>query len=332
MVGKYNIRITTKKVVYEFDIKRKYTIVKGDSSTGKSYLYTLVGTPNVDIVCKCDNRSTSIIQLPKVKSAYAVLLRNTDNNIIIIDEDTEDFGSDDFVRLLQESNNYFILITRKKMSNIPVSVNEIYEISSNTKYNSLKKQYVYNTLKNMYADDSFDVVSPDVFMMEDIGSGYDFFSKVLNCKCVSAKGNGNVANELYALAAKHQTIAVFVDGAAFGAYIEDVKTVIDKSSAAIVLLYPESFEYVLLKNGVVSADNKVLDETYDYCDVAEFEKLTNDYPVGTCKFESWEQFYTIYLQCLTNKEEYRYSKKSGKLHDYYLRYWGNIKRYLKKLK
>ena len=80
MVGKYNIRITTKKVVYEFDVKRKYTIVKGDSSTGKSYLYTLVGTPNVDIVCKCDNRSTSIIQLPKVKSAYAVLLRNTDNN------------------------------------------------------------------------------------------------------------------------------------------------------------------------------------------------------------------------------------------------------------
>ena len=332
MVGKYNIRITTKKVVYEFDIKRKYTIIKGDSSTGKSYLYTLIGTPNIDLVCKSEKNEAAVIPLPKVKSAYSVVLTNTEKSIIFIDEDTEDFGSDDFIRLLQNSDNYFVIITRKKLSNIPISVQEIYEISSDTKYNNLNRLYVYNTLKNVYAEDSLNVVEPDLFLVEDYGSGYDFFSKVLDCECKTACGNANVASELIAVENKYDTIVVFVDGAAFGAFMDDVSAVIKRASSAVVLLFPESFEYVLLKNGVAETDNRVLDETYDYCDEKAFRELSNDYPTGACKFESWEQFYTIYLQYLTSNTAYQYTKKSKRLNDYYMRFWGKIKRFLRNLK
>ena len=149
MIGKYNIRITTKKVIYEFVIKEKYTILKGDSSTGKSYLYTLVGTPNVDMVCKGELQNVHLIQLPKIKSAYDVILANAKNCIIFIDEDTEYLGNDDFIRKLQNSDNYFVIISRKQLSNIPISIHETYKIVSEKRYDNLGQLYVYNTLKNI---------------------------------------------------------------------------------------------------------------------------------------------------------------------------------------
>ncbi len=154
MVGKYNIRIATKKIVYEFIVKRKYTIIKGDSSTGKTQLYNMVNTPIVDKMCRRnDGLRVDIIALPRTESAYAVILENTSKSIIIIDEGTEKFGSKKFIEMLQKSDNYFIIITRKKLGNIPFSVNEIFEIETSKKYNNLKKMYIYNTLKNYYSQD-----------------------------------------------------------------------------------------------------------------------------------------------------------------------------------
>ena len=42
MVGKYHLRIEDKKVRYDLDIKRKYTLIKGSSAMGKTYLRDIV--------------------------------------------------------------------------------------------------------------------------------------------------------------------------------------------------------------------------------------------------------------------------------------------------
>lgn len=41
MTGKYHIEISTREVHYSFMVKRKFTIISGDSATGKSTLYQL---------------------------------------------------------------------------------------------------------------------------------------------------------------------------------------------------------------------------------------------------------------------------------------------------
>lgn len=38
MRGKYHFRVRSKKVVFEFDIRRNITVLKGDSATGKTTL------------------------------------------------------------------------------------------------------------------------------------------------------------------------------------------------------------------------------------------------------------------------------------------------------
>lgn len=40
MRGKYHFRVRSKKVVFEFDIRRNITVLKGDSATGKMILLT----------------------------------------------------------------------------------------------------------------------------------------------------------------------------------------------------------------------------------------------------------------------------------------------------
>lgn len=334
MVGKYNIRISSKKVVYEFDVKRKYTIIKGDSSTGKTYLYNMVNSPSVDKVCKReDGGNVPIIALPKVKNAYTIILEQVKNNVIIIDEGVEDFDSNEFIKLLQESDNYFIIITRKKLSHLPISINEIYRIEYTKKYNNINRMYIQNVLKNYYPENDFEIVSPDLFITEDSGSGYEFFSKVLNCNCISANGNANVVNTIINIDEKiYSTVCVIVDGAAYGAFVEDTLSVLQRKKINIKILIPESFEYLLLQSSIIQSDSKVLLYSYNYCDKTEFNKLTNGYDTGNCNFESWEQLYTFYLQYLSAIIQHPYSKKRGRLDKFYLRAWGGVKKYLKSLK
>lgn len=47
---------------------------------------------------------------------------------------------------MKYSDNYFILITREKLSCVPYSVREIYSLCSTKKYNNMRKKYIETTL------------------------------------------------------------------------------------------------------------------------------------------------------------------------------------------
>ncbi len=60
--------------------------------------------------------------------------------IIVIDEDSQFIRSKDFARVLRESDNFFLLITRNYLAELPISVDEIYELNG-AKNKKFKKVY-----------------------------------------------------------------------------------------------------------------------------------------------------------------------------------------------
>lgn len=315
MVGKYQLRIENKKVRYDLEIKRKYTIIKGDSATGKTYLRDMIESSESKVTCK-----VNVLALPIKLVAYKTLLQSLSNNIIVIDEDVEYMTSKEFAELLINSDNYFIIFTRKKLSNIPISTDEVFCIKSKTKYNSINKPYTITTMENTYVDLDTDKIIPDVLITEDAMSGYQFFSQVLNLDCRHAGGNSNVSAEIIkAINDGYRHIFAIVDGAAFGAFVEEVFDIIAHFDGVVCILAPESFEYLLIKAGVARYNPKMLTETYNYCDKESFLKECSGFDLGSKnKLQSWEQFYIAYLQYITKHYDFSYTK--GVLNPYYLRF------------
>lgn len=317
MIGKYHLRIENKKVRYDLDIKRKYTIIRGNSAIGKTYLRDILLSKETKVFCKL-----RVTVLPKQKNDYLDILSISDNRLIVIDEDVEGIDSEEFANLLKSSNNYFIIFSRIKLTFLPISLEEIYEFTSVTKYNNINTPYTLTSIKNTYRDKDTSRVVPDLVITEDEKSGFQFFDNVLNIDCVSAKGNSKVKAKLLDMIDNYnyKCIFIIVDGAAFGVYIEELLDIIEHSrDTQVFILAPESFEYLLLKAGAVAYDTKLLDETYNYCDKEHFLKECPNFDLGKNKLESWEQFYTAYLQYLSRGDkDTEYAKK--RLKPYYLRY------------
>lgn len=126
MTGKYHIKIRNKYVTYEFEVKRKYTIIRGDSATGKTYMVRLLNSNVTEIKCE-----VGISVLPN--SNWDILLREVHNQIFVIDEDFEAMKSNKFIDAMNRSDNYFILITRQELKGL--TCNAVEEI----KYINYKK-------------------------------------------------------------------------------------------------------------------------------------------------------------------------------------------------
>lgn len=93
---------------------------------------------------------------------------------------------------------------------------------------------------------------------------------------------------------------IIADGAAFGSMIENCLAYIHSVYGSRISLWlPESFEYLILKSGLIKSAElpEILDETSDYVDCR--------------RYESWEQFFTDLLISLTKDTVARYIKKNG---------------------
>lgn len=118
---------------------------------------------------------------------------------------------------------------------------------------------------------------------EDKRSGYQFFSKVYeNINVVSADGNGNIVDTIRKIA--KGDLFIVADGAAFGSMIEACLAYLHSVYRFRISLWlPESFEYLILKSGLIN-----------FHELSEILEKTSDH-VDCLKYESWEQFFQIYL-------------------------------------
>ena len=302
MKGSHRVIIQNNKLHYEFVIKRNITIIQGDSATGKTTLINMLrqaenlgASSGIDVVSDVPCR---VLEGPNWK----LILDNSAGNIFFIDEENTFINTEEFASMVKESDNYFILITRENLYNLPYSVEEIYGLYSSGKYQNTKK--IYQQMYRIYSDVTDFPVKPDKFVIEDSNAGYEFFNAVSNEKhivCESANGKSNIFSKIKE--DKEHVVCVVADGAAIGPEMNRLSS-LSKRNTKLHLYLPESFEWIVLKSGLITEKEvqKVLETPEEYID--------------SKAYFSWERYFTRLLIEKTQGTYLQYKK--SKLNATYL--------------
>lgn len=304
MVGSFDVVVENAYLKYTFRVQRNITVIRGDSATGKTTLVEMIRAYNEEedtgISIQCEKPLVVVYG-----KDWENQIRRTTGSIVFIDEQSRFVKSIDFAETIRRTDNYYVIVTREKLSALPYSVTEIYGIRTSGRYAKLVGEYTQNEFFRIYSSMSFDGFKPDVIITEDSNSGFSFWKNAANsCECISACGKANVLNTLKKIQVEDRKYLAIVDGAAFGSEIEEIIQYMKYYNPLFKVYAPESFEYLILSSEIFSS--KEIDEK---C------KNTSDY-ADTLKYDSWEQFYTALLVETTDGIEMKYNK--SKLNMYYL--------------
>lgn len=296
MKGKYKVIVRNKKLHYEFEIKRNITIIQGDSATGKTTLINMLRqaenlgeSSGVDVLSNVPCRILEGV-------SWKLILQNTAGTIFFIDEENAFINTEEFAAEVRGSDNYFVLITRENLYNLPYSVEEIYGLYASGRYQNTKK--IYQQMYRIYSDIQELPIKPELFIVEDSNSGYEFFKAVSderNLECESAGGKSNIFSKIKNV--KNREVCVIADGAAIGPEMNGLYEISHKKKN-IHLYLPESFEWIVLKSGLI--------------DDREIRKIleTPELFIDSKKYFSWERFFTNLLIEKTKNSYLQYRKSA----------------------
>lgn len=303
MKGKYHVVVQNKRLRYEFDIKRNITVIRGDSATGKTTLYSMIALAaqrgdSSGVEVQCEKKCRILDELD-----WKLVLPTLHDQIIFLDEDNLFLKTRDFAGMAKASDNYFVIITREDLANLPYSVEEIYGIHTAGKYHDMKK--VYNEFYHIYGSGEVTgEIKPEEVVVEDSNSGFDFFEQVCgehHIPCRSAGGKSKLKDTLQGLERKN--MLVVADGASIGPEMNELFQYM-KLHPDTKCYLPESFEWLILKSGLIdgNAVQDVLEHPQDFIESQEYF--------------SWERFFTDFLIQYTQGTYLNYSKR--KLNEVYL--------------
>lgn len=298
MRGTHRVIVQNKRIRYDFEIKRNITLIRGDSATGKTAL--------VDMIREhYENGSASAVELVCDKEC-AVLEGRTwfgqlsmmKDSIVFIDEGNDFVMNNDFAAAIQNTDNYYVIVSREGIPSLPYSVDEIYGIRDSGKYGTLKR--TYNEFYHLYQKaDYHQDVKPEKVITEDSNSGFQFFRGVCGKEnkitCISAQGKSNIFSAIVNLPA--EKILVIADGAAFGSEMQKLMSLV-KNRPNVTLYLPESFEWLILKAGLIEDGS-----------VAEMLERPQDY-IDSRDYFSWERYFTRQLVQRTQDNYLKYTKSS----------------------
>ena len=303
MVGRYEIEVSNNRVTFFLEVKRNITIIQGDSATGKTTLIRLLGEynrlgPSSGVTVKCMKDCVALIP-----TDWKHYIESVSDKIIFLDENNSFIHTKEFGEAISGSDNYFVLIARDSLPQLAYAIEEIYglrESRDSQKY--LKPKHVYNEMYRLYNLPDQNGLKPEIVFTEDTNAEFDCFRCIFGDKCHSLGGKSNASTKIHEPECKNRELLVIVDGAAFGADIGEFMRSAGRHQRKCVLYAPESFEYIILKSGIVEAEDKVIEQTYDFAD--------------SKSYVSWERFYTAYLTEITKDTPLQYSK--NKLNNNYL--------------
>lgn len=304
MKGTYKIKISNSKVSFSLELERNITIICGNSATGKTTLIGLIRdyeqlgkASGVTIQCKKPCRVLSNVD-------WQYRLAAIHDSIVFLDEGNEFVRSQDFAQAIRNTDNYYVIINRESLSQLPYSVNSILKLktTSRKRVTYIRSYPEYTNL----AEPITEISRVDEIITEDSNSGYDMFSRIAQdnrVSCLSAQGKSNI----FSCLANHSgdQILVIADGAAFGAELEKIYKLQEVSTGKIRLYLPESFEWLLLKSGILG--NKTPHDIL--ADPAAH--------IESRDFFSWEQYFTALLVDLTRDTYLHYNK--NRLNPVYLK-------------
>jgi hypothetical protein len=294
MKGKYHIIVQNNRLRYELTVRRNITIIRGDSATGKTTLINLIEqaatlgeNSGVEVVCERSCRTLS-------GNDWSLILPSIHEQIIFLDEENQFVKSQKFASAVKTSDNYFVIITREDLPNLPYSVEEIYGIHTSGKYHDLRR--TYNELYQIYSPETYiGKVKPDTVIVEDSNSGYEFFQAVCTergVECLSAKGKSNLKQTV-----PHGVgqVLVLADGAAIGSEMNELYQLM-RVEPSVKCYLPESFEWLILKSGQI--DGKTIQDIL----------LHPEDFIESKEYFSWERFFTTLLIEYTKDTYLKYTK------------------------
>lgn len=307
MKGRYSITVENKRLRYDLEIKRNITIIRGDSATGKTTLINMLLNYQRSGEASGVSVRSSCPLVVAEEDDWQYRISSHPGSIVFVDECNHFIVTEDFAKTVKESDNYFVLILRDDLPNLPYSIEEIYGLRTSEKYAGLKK--VYHELYNLYGSmDKGSLCLGDKVITEDSNSGHEFFSHLYSNKklnVISANGKSNIAKLLKSC--KDEQVLVIGDGAAFGSEMEAVMRYVDKSNK-IMLYLPESFEWLLLNSGII--------DDSDIVNILEHPEENID----SQQYFSWERYFTYLLSVKTKDTYLQYTK--AHLNENYLK--GNV--------
>ena len=296
MKGIHRIRVENKRVRYEFELRRNLTVLRGDSATGKTTLIEMIQE-------HINNGDDSSVQLVCDKACYVLdgvtwrgQLAEMRDSIVFIDEGNPFVFSDEFSEVIQKTDNYYVIVSREGLPNLPYSVTEIYGIRSGGKYGGLRQQYneFYRIYGNIPASQE---ITPQEIITEDSRAGYQFFCDIGSkngIDCFSAGGKSNILRTVREKGTEKEVLIV-ADGAAFGPEM-DRSMMFLQGHKNVHLYVPESFEWLILSANVL--------------DDLEIRRILNDPSayIESSEYYSWERFFTKVLTERTHGTWLQYSK------------------------
>lgn len=222
MKGTYTIRIRSNRIVFTLDIQRNITIIRGDSATGKTTFIEMLQAYE-----RLGKQSGVTVQSEKechVLTDYdwEDRLPRISNSIVFVDEGNRFVSSPTFARAIMGSDNYYVLITRENLYQLPYSVDAVLKLKTTT--SRFRTTYVRSYPHYEYLEAPVDQLQrTDVILTEDSNSGHEMFSQIA-CRyaiqCDSADGKSNIMLKL--MESGDTRVLVVADGAAFGAEMEKV--------------------------------------------------------------------------------------------------------------
>ena len=186
---------------FQIEINSRLTVVAGKSSTGKTALVECLGLPGTTIECKYHVKVVHDNNFNFTDSKDSCLILDLDN--------TNDLSTIKSILKLDVAsrNTYVLLLGRKYLRNIPISVDEIYDF--------VEVQGVTKNIRT-YPDNINYITDKDILSLvsEDSKSGFNF---IRNCDINAWSFEGapnfkrlNIGNCL-----------AFIDYLGFGGYIEE---------------------------------------------------------------------------------------------------------------
>jgi len=302
MIGIQHVEVKNRQAQFRFELRRNITVVTGDSGTGKTTLFEMIADSGrlgdkSGVQIRCEKRCVALTD-----TDWKNQLSNTKDSIVFVDEGAEYINGHEFASAVKASDNYYVLFYREGLHELPYSVDEIYEIKKSGKYHKLKQ--MYPSKNHIYAQRDKNK-GYSVLLTEDAKSGFQFYKIFMEGRkadCVSAGSNGAI----YSYLARNGNSSIFIvaDGAAFGAQMNRVVKLIQRAPGNMILCLPESFEWLILKSGLVRSNQ--LEEIL--ANPSAFIESGN--------YISWERFFTDCLVRFSNGTQYQYQKE--RLNPYYL--------------
>ena len=295
MRGTYEVKVSNVNVSFTLELERNITILSGDSATGKTTLIEMLRdfeesgrSSGVTVHCKRPCRVLT-------NADWEYRLNGIRDSIVFLDEGNAFVKSEAFARAIQNSSNYYVIVTRESLHQLPYSVNAILKLKTTGRRG---KTYVraYPQYDHL-ADPVGEISRIQEIVTEDSNAGHEMFDHIAaenHISCISAQGKSNVFSQLANRTADR--VLVIADGAAFGSELEKIYQLMEAQPNKITLYLPESFEWLVLRSGILGSQTpkEILDHPSDN--------------IESSLYFSWEQYFTDLLIQLTRDTVLHYSK------------------------